>query len=164
LSNVPLQVEDSTTVIQPEPVPPGTTETWVTNDATPDPLGDDSDDRSALHIETSVPPIATYSKPKRDLSHIIERLSQKREVKSVVETGGHISASKFYETVSEDIAAQRGTRKEHVICLEGIENTKLGVFQTVLPSSSPVQMDNIDLMKAQVRTVQVSYDYTRLRR
>jgi hypothetical protein len=29
----------------------------------------------------------------------------------------------------------------------------------VLPPSSPVQMDNIDLMKAQVRTVQVSYGY-----
>lgn len=131
----------------------------MTNEATPDPLGDDCDDESAVHIETSVPPIAAYSKPKRDLSHVIERLSQKREIKSVAETGGNISASKFYETVNEDVAAQRDARKEHVICLEGIENTKFGVFQTVLPPSSPVQMDNIDLMKAQVRTVQVSYGY-----
>lgn len=140
-------------VIQQEPAPPGPTETWVTSDATHDPSADDTDDRSALHIETSVPRIATYSKPKRDLSHIIERLSQKREIKSVAETVGHISASKFYESVSEEVAAQRDTCKEHVICLEGTENTKFGVFQTVLPSSSPVQMDNTDLMKAQVRAV-----------
>jgi hypothetical protein len=153
MSHVPLQVEDTTVVIQPEPVPPGPAETWVTNDAAPDPSADDSDDRLALHIETSVPRIATYSKPKRDLSHVIERLSQKRETKSVAETLGHISASKFYETVSEEVAAQRDRRKEHVICLEGSENTDLGVYQTVLPQGSTVQMDDIDLMKAQVRTV-----------
>lgn len=143
-------VEDSTVVIQQEPVPPDPTETWVTSDATPDPSADDSDDRSALHIEASVPRIAAYPKPKRDLSDIIERLSQKTEIKSVAETVGHISASKFYETISEEVAAQRDAHKEHVICLEGTENTKFGVFQTVLPSSSPVQMDNTDLMKAQV--------------
>lgn len=123
----------------------------MTNDTTPDPTADDSEGPSSPHIGTSIPRITTYSKPKRDLSHIIERLSQQQGIKSVTETVGHISASKFYETMSEQVAAQRDSRKEHVIHLEAIENTKFGVFQTVLQSSSAVQMENTDLMKAQVR-------------
>lgn len=152
--NVPLQVEDCTTVIQPEPVPPSATETWVTNDAVPGLTADGTELPSCPRIETSVPRIATLSHPKRDLSHIIERLSQQRGLKGAAETVGHISASKFYETVSDQVAAQRDARKEHIIHLEAVENTKSGVFQTVLQSNSVTQMDNIDLMKAQVRKLE----------
>jgi biopolymer transport protein ExbD len=149
--NVPLQVEDSTTVILPEPVPPDPTETWVTNDAAPDLTTDDAEIPSSPRIETSVPRISTYSHNKRNLSHVIDRLSQQRGIKGVVETVGHLSSSKFYETVSEQVTAQRDARQEHIIHLEATENSKFGVFQTVLQSSSGVQMDNVDLMKAQVR-------------
>jgi hypothetical protein len=123
----------------------------MTSDATPDLTTDDIEGPLSPHIETSVPRMTTYSKPKKDLSLIIERLSQQRGVKSVTETVDHISASKFYETVSEQVAVQRDPCKEHVVHLEGIENSKFGVFQTVLQSSSEVQMENTDLMKAQVR-------------
>jgi hypothetical protein len=123
----------------------------VTNDATPDLTTDVTEIPSSPRIETSVPRIVTYSNPKRDLNHIIERLSQQRGIKSVTETVGRVSASKFYETISEQVATRRDAHKEHIIRLEGIENTKFGVFQTVLHSSSTVQMDNTDLMKAQVR-------------
>lgn len=149
--NVPLQVEDCTTVILPEPVPPDPTETWVTNDAAPDPTTDDTEIPSSPHIETSVPRIATYYPNKRNLSHVVERLSQQRGIKGVAKSIGGVSSSKFYETVSEQVAAQRDARQEHIIHLEATENTKFGVFQTVLESNSTVQMDNIDLMKAQVR-------------
>lgn len=149
--NVPLQVEDCTTVIQPEPVPPDPTETWVTNDATPDLTNDDTEIPSSPRIETSVPRIATYSHNKRNLNNVVDRLSQQRGTKGVAESVGCVSSSKFYETVSEQVAAQRDARQEHIIHLEATENTKFGVFQTVLESNSAVQMDNIDLMKAQVR-------------
>jgi hypothetical protein len=128
----------------------------VTNDATPDPAANESESPSPPHIETSVPRIAPYTKPNKDLSHIIERLSKQRGVKSVTETVGHISASTFYETVSEQLSAQRDARKEHVLHLDAIENTKFGVFQTVLQSSTTVQMEDTDLMKAQVRELQCS--------
>jgi hypothetical protein len=123
----------------------------MTNDAMPDLTADDSEGPSSPHIETSVPRITRYSNPKKDLSHIIERLSQQREGSSVTGTLGHISASKFYEAVSEQVATQRNARKEHTIHLEAIENTKFGVFQTMLQSSSGVQVENTDLMKAQVK-------------
>jgi biopolymer transport protein ExbD len=151
VTNVSLQVEDCTTVILPEPVPPCPSETWVTNDAVPDLTTDGTEIPSSPRIETSVPPIATLSHPKRDLSHIIKRLSHQRGLNGAAETVGRVSASKFYETVSEQVAAQRDARKEHVIHLEATENSKFGVFQTVLQSSSAVQMDNVDLMKTQVR-------------
>ncbi|PNF14918.1 hypothetical protein B7P43_G04316, partial [Cryptotermes secundus] len=143
-------VEDCTTVILPEPVLPDPTETWVTNDAAPDLTTDDTEIPSSPRIETSVPRIATYSHNKRKINHVVERLSKKKRIKGVAESVGCVSSSKFYDAVSEQVAAQRDARQEHIIHLEATENTKFGVFQTVLESNSAVQMDNIDLMKAQV--------------
>jgi hypothetical protein len=145
---ISLQLEDKTTVIQPEPVGPNIcNETWITSDAAVSPTNGET---SKSLIETSVPPIAPYKNPKKDLSQIVEKLSQQRGTKTASETVAHISASKFYENVTDRLAAQQDACKEHIIRLEAMENTKYGVFQTVLQSSSSVQMENTDLMKAQV--------------
>lgn len=144
-------LEDKTTVIQPEPVGPNCrNETWVTSDTTSIPTNGEPSIPSSSDIQTSIPPIATYKNPKKDLSQIVEKLSQQRGVKTVTETVAHISASKFYEGVSDRLVAKKDACKEHTIRLEAMENTKYGVFQTVLQSSSSVQMENTDFMKAQV--------------
>ncbi|KAJ9595711.1 hypothetical protein L9F63_013124, partial [Diploptera punctata] len=144
-------LEDKTTIIQPEPVGPSKcNETWVTSDVSAIATNGASSKSSSSVIATSIPPIATYKNPKKDLSQIIENLSQQRGGKNVKETVAHVSTSKFYEGVTDRMAAQKDACKEHIIRLESIENTKYGVFQTVLQSSSALQMENTDLMKAQV--------------
>ncbi|XP_066993039.2 uncharacterized protein [Anabrus simplex] len=150
-------VEDYTWVVQPEPAPSGSrkTQNWITSDVKA------SSDQPGAQIATVIPPISTYSKPKKDLSKIIERLGQKASVKTITETMGHISATHLYEDISKKVVARNNDRKEHAIHLENMETTKVGVFQTKLcttttttTTTSAVRTDNTDLMKAQISEIQ----------
>ncbi|PSN33256.1 hypothetical protein C0J52_22115 [Blattella germanica] len=142
------EVEDITTIIQPQPAPASDFETWKTSDAIPTSAHEKNDLTPTL-IETSIPRIINNKSQKKDLSLIIEKLTQQRAEENLSDTFAQISASKFYNDVNEQLVLQKDARKEKTVHLEAVENTHYGVFQTMMPTNSTNQMENTDLMKTQ---------------
>ncbi|XP_047105468.1 uncharacterized protein LOC124774838 [Schistocerca piceifrons] len=149
-------MDDYTVIIQPEPVVTASSEkeSWSTSDKAPS--HESNNEVVALRdIKATVPRIVSSSKPKKDLTQIIEELSDKKGIKNFKETVAHYSASSLYEDINRSLISRAQQRKQHAIHLEPTGSSS-GVFQTKLhaTTSTTIQAENIDLMKAQVIELQ----------
>lgn len=148
-------VDDYTVIIQPEPVVTASSEkeSWSTSDKAPS--YESNNDVVLRDIKATVPRIVNSSKPKKDLTQIIEELSNRKGLKNFKESVTHYSASSLYEDVNRSLISRAQQRKQHAIHLEPTGSSS-GVFQTKLQAttSTTIQAENVDLMKAQVIELQ----------